>query len=464
MIRMRNRFLLLSYGALLAVFAVMGCTSKEDPSEVLSVCGNHSCGDLAMVTTDTSSDGYHYLNPSLSPDEDQILFTADWWAIPTDPRYDGDDPFVNRRQLIFLPYTYGYRGTEPVQSLQQLGAELMVLREFGLNNVGGQGVYYLDARDMDKGGPTWATEDTVIFWMTLRVGNRLFRAGTDNLPATTVEPLYMEASDGRSSPPYWQHMEPTLSPDKRWLAFTRSGCAIPDSFETCTGLSIWVLDMWTAGIDEGYGAKAFPITNEYSRIETPRWSPNGRQIVFSGGMDVDGGTGVGTEVFTMDFDAAALAAGDTTLDRGFRRVTYTTRAEGDPITGIYNTAPVFSNDMGTIYFVSTRRAPSITLHDRNVWRVPADGSRDPEIYFFTRSDDVDPYIMPNGNLLLSSTLGFTTEMLADIEARAYEQLLQDNETRDPPLTEVQMRAAAAETRSQVEFFEGVMSHLYVFRP
>jgi hypothetical protein len=67
---LRNRCLPMAYLALLATLVVVGCTSKEDPSETLTVCGNHSCGELVMVTTDTSSDGYHYLSPRLSPDGD----------------------------------------------------------------------------------------------------------------------------------------------------------------------------------------------------------------------------------------------------------------------------------------------------------------------------------------------------------------------------------------------------------
>jgi len=46
------------------------------------------------------------------------------------------------------------------------------------------------------------------------------------------------------------------------------------------------------------------------------------------------------------------------------------------------------------------------LHDRNVWRVTTDGSRDPEIYFFSRYDDLDPVMLDDGNLLMSSMVGF----------------------------------------------------------
>jgi len=46
-----NRFLLLPYFVVMMVLVTIGCTSKEDPDEVLLVSGNHSTGDLVMVTT-----------------------------------------------------------------------------------------------------------------------------------------------------------------------------------------------------------------------------------------------------------------------------------------------------------------------------------------------------------------------------------------------------------------------------
>ena len=124
---LRSSFLQLPYLSVLLLLVVIGCTSKEDPSEVLPVCGNHSCGELVMVTTDTSSDGYHYLNPSLSPDGSRIMFTADWYALPSNPRYDGEDPFTLNRQIITI--SADRVGREPVGSLLDQGAELMRLQD-----------------------------------------------------------------------------------------------------------------------------------------------------------------------------------------------------------------------------------------------------------------------------------------------------------------------------------------------
>ena len=456
---LRNRFLLLPYVALLIVFVTVGCSSKEDPAETLNVSGNHSTGDLTMVTTDTSSDGYHYLNPQLSPDGLTILFTADWWAIPTE-RDPGDAVFVKNRQVIIIPLQ---EGVEPRTNLLEQGAELIFLEDIRIPISGGD-QFFTDTENMDKGNPVWEDDTHVLFWMNLErsgVGTRLFRADISNPASTRIEVLFMEPTDHDDSVFPWQHLDCTLSPNKRWLAFTRFYSAIQDS--NPSGVSIQVLDMNTAAANDGYDAVTYAMTGEYSRIETLKWSPDGTKIIFSGGMDVAGaGVGSGTEIFTLDVDTVALENGTVTPDGHISRLTYTSRSEGDPISGILNSGPAYSNDGSRVYFVSTRRAPTTTLHDRNIWVIPADGLLEPEIFYFTRSDDVDPFVMPNGYLLFSSALGFPTEMLVRLEEEAYQRWVVRNEEEDLGLSEVQMRELASEEVRNVEFFEGVMSHIYTF--
>jgi len=475
---LRNRFLLLPYVVLMVAFVTVGCTSREDPGETLAISGNHSTGDLFMVTTDTSSDGFHYLDPQLSPDGITLLFTADWWAIPTE-RDPGDAFFVKNRQMIMMPFPPQDVPKEPETSLEAQGAILIVLQETSIP-INNTDEFFPDMKNLDKGNPIWEDDTHIIFWVNLErgYGSRLFRADISDPSFAPVEVLFMEESDAHPSPPGWQHMEATLSPDKRWLAFTKSHCIIPDSFETCTGLELHVLDMTTAAINDGYDAGTYALTNEYTRIETPKWSPDRTKIVFSGGMDVGGaGAGSGTEIFSIDIDTAALENGTVTPDNNLQRLTYTSLAEGDPIAGVFNYGPVYSLDGSTIFFVSTRRAPTTTLHDRNIWTIPADGLLEPELFYFTREDDVDPYVMPDGKLLISSALGFPTEMLDDLEGKAYQTLVVWNDTPVDPegpnvppnqgggggsLTEVQMRGMAAEQTQNLEFFAGVMSHLYTF--
>ena len=65
----------------------------------------------------------------------------------------------------------------------------------------------------------------------------------------------------------------------------------------------------------------------------------------------------------------------------------------------------------------------------------------------------------DGSLLVSSQLGFTTEMLDQMEEESYQRLRQ----LEPDLTDLEKRKAAAEDRNTLELFEGVMSHLYIYR-
>lgn len=460
MFRLRNRSLLLVLSLVLAVAVGLGCSTREDPGETLAISGNHSSGDLVMVTTDTSSEGYHYLAPQLSPDGSRILFTADWFAYPSH-RPEGDEDFTVHRQLILIPLQVGI---EPTNSLEDQDADLIVVSDVNLY-VSGEQEYQADCVDRQKGDPIWVDDQTIIHWMsTSRVGYRLFSADVSNPALCSLTPLYMEDSDALASPPQRQHMEPALSPDGRWLAFTRSGCVIPDSFETCTGLTLMVMDLSTAGADNGYGTTTFPVTHEYSRIETPRWHPESNRLIFSGGMDVAGMTGAGTELFTVDLDTTGLGDGTMVLDNNLQRLTYTEMADGDPIAGIQNTSPAYSTDGNLVYFTSSRRAPTTTLHDRNIWRMTADGLTSPEIHYFTRSDDQDPFFMADGRILLSSALGFPTEMLDRLEEETYQKIVIENEEQDLGLDEVQMRDLAAEERRNLEYFEGVMFHLYTFRP
>jgi hypothetical protein len=258
-----NRFLPLAHVVLLSLLVVVGCTSKEDPAEVLVTCGEHSCGDLAMVTTDTSSNGYHYLNPRLSPDGTRILFTADWNALPSDPKDPGDAYFVNYRQMVMVPVQ---RGVEPAEDLLEQGAQLVRLGEIGIQIAGG--ITNLQTiLDDPKSDPVWEDDNNIIFSLFIRqLGQRLFRAKLDEphpQPNKIMsEPLWMEPSDNSSPPRRWEHLNPDLSPDGNWLVFARTGCAIADSFDTCSGVALYVLDMSTAAANGGYDAVVYPLTEE----------------------------------------------------------------------------------------------------------------------------------------------------------------------------------------------------------
>jgi hypothetical protein len=139
-------------------------------------------------------------------------------------------------------------------------------------------------------------------------------------------------------------------------------------------------------------------------------------------------------------------------------LTFSEAQVGSPIS-IRNSKPVFSPDGQRIVFVSDRRVPTLTFTDKNIWWIPSDGSLDPQLVFFTRSDDVDPVFTggPGNEILLSSSMGFPTEMLNVLEAEAYERIL----ALEWQPNEVQAAALAASEREELEFFENVMSHLYL---
>ena len=453
----RLRFLPATYLALFTVVLLAGCTIKEDPAESLPLCGNHSCGNLIMINTDTSSSGWQYLEPELSPDGALIVTTADWGVIPSSER--PPDPAPESRQIITVPVQEGFY---PVTDIRDIGAELMRLNVqtvfFGSSPQGTN----ISGLDNQKGGPTWAHEDTIICWMLLPRGNRLIKVGgMSNLGTTQIpwEVLYYEPQDNQDAGGTWQHLSPAISLDREWLAFSRAGCIDPHEPLECTQQQIWVLQMSTAGTANPV---AFPVTSEAAIVDMPNWSPDGSRIIFSASPDLVGDNGVyGEEIFTVDFDTTGLAAiGAVDLNNNLDRLTHTDPDPGNPLAPtLRNYAPVYSQDMSEIYFVSTRRAPSITLHDRNLWRVVADGSLQPSILFFTRDDDVDPYIQVGHNtLLLSSAMGFPTEMLDRLEQDAAERIARDN----PDMTSVEVESAAAAERAELEFFAGVMSHLFLF--
>jgi len=447
------RILTLGYFICMLGFLALGCTTREDPSETLVMCGNHTCGNLAMVTTDTSSDGYQYLNPKLSPDGNTILFTCDWQALPSTDR--PPDPLPTNRELAIIPAS---EGNQPTTSLTESGATLIFLLGLPLS-IGGSSPTYYEMDMRQKGDPIWKDNSNIIFWVQLPRGNRLFEANIASLP-TIPTPLYFEPEDYDQQGGIWQHTQPALSPDGRWLAFVRFGCPSIDEFESCTEQSIWILDMQTAGLDQDN--VAFPIVESVSRCGGPAWSPDGSTIAFHASTDLVGlENDPGTELFSVAFDTTGLAeAGNVTVNNGLHRLTYTVLSDGDPITGIDNLNPSYTVDGSSIIYVSTRRAPSITLRVRGVWRIPADGRLAPEIFFFSREDDVDPSVARNasGEIVLSSAMGFPTSMLDRLEQETFERILAEN----PDVSETAARVAAREEREELEFFAGVMSHLFIY--
>lgn len=471
--RSSKRALVVSYIVLMAVALAVGCSTKEDPSETLDLCGNHSCGKLAMVTIDTAKDGFQYLEPAISPDQTVIAFSADWGAIPSVPP-ETIDPLPQTRQILLIPVdpaVWRPAGLlrNPVVSLTSLGASLVRCNDFR-NRIGGQERLTTDAHRFNKGHPTWVkrpgsvASDSLVFWINVSGRDRLVVAGIQDPSRVDPRILYYEPEDLLESGWFYYHHDPELSGDGRWLVFTRFGCDRPNAEgRECTLQSIWVLDMWTT--DNPITARAFPVTSGASGVMTPTWSPDGRQICFSARTDLVGdASGRIWELFTINFDPESAALADPELDRDLNRITYTSVADGDPNTGLHNYAPVYDRTGTEVYFVSSRRAPASATRDRSIWSVIANGTLEPEILFFSRRDDVDPDVAADGTVVLSSGVGFPTEMLDARQAVVLDSLYTLNETAEHPRTEFEIRRLAEDDRTKLEAYgSGVMSHLYLLR-
>lgn len=440
-----------------AALLALGCSLEPEVSETLDISGNHSTGDLVMVTADTSSDGYQYLEPDLSPDGTRLVFTIDWLAI-TPPGQPPDVPPLIR-QLAVMPLQVQ---DEPKLNLREQGAALVLMNTYRML-IGAALQPLQPNRDNQKGTPRWINDDEIVFWLETPRGARLFQT---RIPPNFVHGqdlditlLLREPDDDRVLGwKYWEHMSPSVSPNGRWIAFSRYGHTDADSLSQATDQALWVCAVPESG---QLSRLAFPITSEVSICDSPSWSPDGSKIVFSATLDIQNNNDFTTrELFTVDFDTTGLAAdGGVVLDRGLTRLTTSPPPSGSNFI-VRNMEPSYSPDGGSIIFVSDRRVPTITLNERNIWRIPADGSLEPRLLFFTRSDDQGAFYTGRtaDEILLTSAVGFPTEMLEALWSAAYDSIAAAN----PEFTAIQVETLADQQREQLEFFEDVMTHIYLF--
>ena len=445
-------------GFAMALLLVVGCTVRPEETETLDLCGNHTCGTLYMVTADTSSSGYSYEEPSVSPDGTRVAFTIDWPALVPTGLLPDTDPLIRQIVVIDKMEHYGAQ-----LSLEDEGAALVDLNDLYFAYAGSQERMRPNV-DWQKGSPTWLDDGWLLFWMQTARGARLFRAylgaGFQHGDEADAEVIWQEPDDPLLQDwLYWEHLNPSVSPDGHWIAFSRYGHADADSLHMATQQSIWVCAVPEAGEVSDI---VFAVTEEASTCDWPDWSPDGSKIVFSSSLDItdDAYDGYYTqELFTVDFDTTGYAAsGEVATNNNLERLTYSPPAEGSNFV-IRNQEPCYSNDGTKIVFVSDRRVPTLTLTERNIWYIPSDGSLDPQIVFFSRSDDTSPAFTGGAGreLVLSSSFGFPTDILDEVWQSAYDQL----EAENPDWNELLIQAEADAIREKLEFFEDVSNHIYV---
>lgn len=444
-------------GLAIVLSALAGCTTRPQSSETLVLTGNHTAGDLYMVTSDTSAAGYKYIEPTLSPDRSRIVFSLDWPALPPVGLEPDLPPLIRQLAVVDLEHRFAAEA-----SLANEGAALIELRDFQFR-AGSTQVTMRPNVDWQKGTPSWLDDDNIVFWMHTPRGARLFRApvvsGFSHGDECDVSIVTRESDDDQNlNWMFWEHLSPNVSPDGRWIAYSKYGHTDADSLHQATGQSIWVCAVPAIGATSEV---TFQVTSEASLCDGPSWSPDGRKLVFYASLDLSGAMEnyYTQEVFTVDFDTTGYAQnGEIELNRNLERLTYSPPVAGSTFV-IRNQDPVYSSDGTMIAFVSDRRVPTITLTERNIWHIPSDGSLDPALLFFSRSDDTSPVFTggPGRELLLTSGLGFPTELLDAIWQEVYEQAAVDF----PNLNDLQLRAVADDAREELAFFEDVMTHLYV---
>jgi WD40 repeat protein len=317
--------------------------------------------------------------------------------------------------------------------------------------------------DNTKGDPIWLDDQHILFYIDTARGSRFFsmEVPVDIDPEIQYDAkvVYREPDDDRlEGYRIHHHRDPAISPNGKWLAYSSYNYVYFDSLSSASGQSIWVFE------NPIYGQRAetaYKLTNESAICGSPHWSPDGSKIVFHATNEIVEGDNTAyysQEIYTIDFDEETIGTEDFVVNNNITRLTFSPPAQGS-VTKIRNNDPVYSPDGGIIAFSSDRRAPTVTILDRNIWFIPEDGSLDPQILFFTRSDDIQPTFTGNGReILISSSVGFPTEMLDDLWNRAYARISAEDST----LTEVQIEALAGAERLELENFEDVMHHLYRF--
>jgi len=378
---MRRAERLWRLGACLAVAAAatavaLGCSDPEE--EVFDQPGN-----LVIVTVDTAT--VQHREPSLHPNGSTVIFSTDW---PFDPAVD-EDKTARDIAVIELPETLvphnGGNFTGSPTTVPDARFRKVVFPLVESDAPGGELVQF-DPNLRSKSQPVWDPVRTDRFALVINNPSNVDRIYICQVDLAPVDQATVLGAEFVGNPQGQAHFfnDPAYSPDGRWLLFSRylyrQGVGgEPDQVEP---QALYVLEL--DGNGDPLGAP-IQLTSGSSLEGGGSWSPSGTRIAFHSTRGFGEGEGAAREVYVMDFDPNAPGA---VMDLNVQRLTFATASSPSTLLD-ESWEPTWSPSGASIAFTSSRRNPGVSLRDRSIWIMNADGS-DQRALVSTRSDDINP--------------------------------------------------------------------------
>lgn len=356
--------------ALLVSAGAVGCGTSDEEEECFQLSG-----DLAQVTSDTLT--ADHLDAVLSPSGDVVLFTTDEWA----EEFEAFKP-NGERDIAWIEVAAPGEVRTPVPVLYNIGNGKRVVVD---NLPSDKRDQTFSVIDKNKGELSWHP-DGQRFFAVIENNNRrdrifMLQLVPGSVPTEIRGQFLMLIDDvGLANVPEdpFYYRGPAVSPDGRWLAYTRY---------------FYKPGNVTAGIEEvsippaifAYDLTSNPASPTVVRVTSgsavefdASWSPDGNWIAFTS----NGGI-IGTdEVFKVRFDPANPAVEGQ--PDGRVQLTFTTPANELKLPG--ESFDPFWMRNGRIVFTSTRRPPCTSERRRNLWSIDAEGG-DLRLVVYSREDD-----------------------------------------------------------------------------
>ncbi len=281
------------------------------------------------------------------------------------PRRDIAPSAANPEPAALAQLTFD-EGVEEFPSFSPDGSEIVYcgsagpIRKLFVKKIGSTDKRQLTMGDADDLQPVWAADGKrVLFVRAREPGKRLYPADVFG-QYDGGDVWSIDIATGKERLLVRDAFNPALSPDGKQLAVDASW---GDSRR------IWITD--------ALGRNAQQVTSDTSEAVThvaPRWSPDGKRIVFQ-------------HIKRTQFDIASV----DTATKSLTKVT-------DDLSIDIN--PAWSADGGWIYFSSYRSG------GMNIWRVPADGkpSASPQQLTTGAGQDVELAVAPSGGRIAYAVL------------------------------------------------------------